>query len=213
MVRTRTRFSVFEIWRDNLVSKKALGVFDGWGPEILTDVQPGETVEFKAKLDLAPLQTIFRMFHWFAKQAQTQGSFFAQKGEELKSTKEAERVFRALAGEGENLESVVLAKPSGGEGPPVAMQLADRWLIGELGHLSGEYTIVGQVDQILKDGEQYPTLRIMHAAPVTIAELGALREIVGNFSEPAKVFGLSISPEDATITGPAVWLTPIAIYR
>ena len=213
MVRTRTRFSVFEIWRDNLVSKKALGVFDGWSPEILTDVQPGETVEFKAKLDLAPLQTIFRMFHWFAKQAQTQGSLFAQKGEELKSTKEAERVFRALAGEGENLESVVLAKPNGGEGPPVAMQLADRWLIGELGHLSGEYTIVGQVDQILKDGEQYPTLRMMHAAPVTIAELGVLREVVGTFSEPAKVFGLSIFPQDATITGPAVWLTPIAIYR
>ena len=153
------------------------------------------------------------MFIWFAKQAQTQGSLFAQKGEELKATKEAERVFRALTREGENLESVVLAKPSGGEGPPVAMQLADRWVIGELGHLSGEYTVVGQVDQILKDGEQYPTLRMMHVAPVTIAELQALREIVGNFTEPAKVFGLAISPEDATITGPAVWLTPIAIYR
>ena len=213
MVRTRTRFSVFEIWRDNLVSKKALGVFDGWSPEILNDVEPGDTIEFKAKLDLASLQTIFRMFSWFAKQAQTQGSLFAQKGEELKATKEAERVFRALSGEGENLESVVLAKPSGGEGPLVAMQLADRWLIGELGHLSGEYTVVGQVDQILKDSEQYPTLRLMRVAPVTIAELATLREIVGNFTEPAKVFGLNISPEDATITGPAVWLTPIAIYR
>jgi hypothetical protein len=28
MVRTRTRFSVFEIWRENLVSKKALGFFE-----------------------------------------------------------------------------------------------------------------------------------------------------------------------------------------
>jgi hypothetical protein len=213
MVRTRTRFSVFEIWRENLVSKKALGFFEGWSPEILTDVQPGETIEFKAKLELAPLQTIFRMFNWFAKQAHTQGSIFAQKGEELKTTKEAERVFRALAGEDENLESVVLAKPSGGEGPPAAMQLADRWMIGELGHMSGEYTVVGQVDQILKEGEQYPTLRIMHAAPVTILELAVLREIVGNFTESAKTFGLSITPEDATVTGPAVWLTPIAIYR
>jgi hypothetical protein len=213
MVRTRTRFSVFEIWRENLVSKKALGFFDGWSPEILKDVEPGETVEFKAKLELVALQTIFRMFNWFAKQAHTQGSVFAQKGEELKSTKEAERVFRALVGEDENLESVVLAKPSGGEGPPVAMQLADRWMIGELGHLSGEYTVVGQVDQILKDGEQYPTLRLMHAAPVTIVELETLRAIVGNFTEPAKVFGLNITPEDATITGPAIWLTPIAIYR
>ena len=86
-------------------------------------------------------------------------------------------------------------------------------MIGELGHLSGEYTVVGQVDQILKDGEQYPTFRLMHAAPVTITELKVLREIVGNFTEPAKEFGLSIAPEDATITGPAMWLTPIAIYR
>jgi hypothetical protein len=213
MVRTRTRFSVFEIWRENLVSKKALGFIEGWNTEILAEIQPGETLEFKAQLELAPLQTIFRMFGWFATQAQTQGSLFAQKGEELKATKETERVFRALAGHGENLESVVLAKPSGGEGPPVAMQLADRWMIGQLGHLSGEYTLVGQVDQVLKDGEQYPTLRLMHVAPVTITELDALKEIVGNFTEPAKVFGLSITPEDATITGPAIWLTPIAIYR
>jgi hypothetical protein len=213
MVRTRTRFSVFEIWRENLVSKKALGFFEGWSPEMLTHVQPGETVEFKAKLELAPMQTIIRMFNWFAKQARTQGSIFAQKGEDLKGTKEAERVFRALAGEDENLESVVLAEPAGGEGPPIAMQLADRWMIGELGHLSGEYTIVGQVDQVLEDGEEYPTLRIMHAAPVTIVELDVLREVVDNFSEPAKEFGLSITPADATITGPAIWLTPIAIYR
>jgi hypothetical protein len=213
MIRTRTRFSVFEIWRENLVAKKAIGSFQGWSPEILTEVQPGDTVEFKAKLELAPLQTIFRMFNWFAKQARTQGSIFAQKGEELKATKEAERIFRALAGDDDNLESVVLAKPSGGDGPPVAMQLADRWMIGQLGHLSGEYTVVGQVDQILEEGEQYPTLRIMHAAPVTVVELEALREIVGNFTDSAKVFALDISPDDATVSGPAVWLTPIAIYR
>jgi hypothetical protein len=213
MVRTRTRFSVFELWRENLVSKKALGFFEGWSLEILDDVQSGETVEFKATLELAPMQTIFRMYNWFATQARTQGSIFAQKGEELKATKETERVFRALVGEDENLESVVIAKPSGGEGPPVAMQLADRWMIGELGHLSGEYTVVGQVDQILKGDEQYPTLRLIRAAPVTITELKVLREIVGGFAESAKEFGLKITSEDATITGPAIWLAPIAIYR
>ena len=213
MVRTRTRFSVFEIWRENLVSKKALGFFEGWSPEILTEVQPGETVEFEATLDLAPLQIIFRMFTWFAQQARTQGSIWYQKGEELKATKDAERVFRALSGESENVQSVILAKPSGGDGPPVAMQLEDRWMIGDLGHLSGQYTVVGQVDQVLKDGEQYPTLRMMHAAPVTIMELEILKQVVGNFAEPAKEFGLKITQEDATITGPAIWLTPIAIYR
>ena len=73
MVRTRTRFSVFEIWRENLVVKKAIGFFEGWSPEILTDVRPGDTVEFKAKLELAPLQTIFRMFNWFAKRSYSRG--------------------------------------------------------------------------------------------------------------------------------------------
>jgi len=213
MVRTRTRFSVFEIWYNNLVSAKALGVFEGWGAGVLSGVRPGDTVEFNAHLDLAPLQTIFRMFAWYAKQARTQGSIFAQKGDDLKAVKDSERVFKALVGDDENLESVVLAKPSGDDGPPVAMQLSDRWMIGELGHMSGEYTVVGQVDQILKEGEQYPTLRIIHSAPVTIVELEALREIVGNFVEPSKVFGLDVSPQDATITGPAVWLTPIAIFR
>ena len=58
MVRTRTRFSVFEIWRENLVSKKALGFFEGWSPEIRTDIQPGETVEFKARLSGADANNI-----------------------------------------------------------------------------------------------------------------------------------------------------------
>jgi hypothetical protein len=213
MVRTRTRFSVFEIWYKNLVENKAIGKFEGWDEDILTDVQAGDTVEFKARLDLAPLQTIFRMFSWFAIQARTQGSIFAQKGEELKSTKEAERVFKALAGQGDELDSVVLAKPSGDDGPLVAMQLSDKWMIGELGHLSGEYTIVGQVDQVLEPGEDYPTLRLIPAAPVTANELEILRTIVGNFTESAKEFGLDVTPDDATISGPALWVTPIAVFR
>jgi hypothetical protein len=213
MVRTRTRFSVFEIWYNNLVDNKALGKFEGWSDDILTDVQIGDTVEFKGCLTLAPMQTIFRMYAWFAKQARTQGSVFAQKGDELKTTKEAERVFRALVGEDEDLESVVLATPSGDVGPLVAMQLADKWMIGELGHLAGEYTVVGQVEQILKSGELYPTLRLMPAAPVTKKELEVLREIVGGFTEPAKEFGLQITPDDAAISGPAMWLTPIAVFR
>jgi hypothetical protein len=213
MVRTRTRFSVFEIWYNNLSDNKAIGRFEGWSNDILADVQVGDTVEFNASLDLAPMQTIFRMFGWFTKQARTQGSVFAQKGEELKATKEAERIFKALVGEDENLESVVLAKPTGGIGPLVAMRLADKWMIGQLGHLAGEYTVVGQVEHILETGERYPTLRLMPAAPVTKKELDVLSEIVGGFAEPAKEFGLRVTPEDAAISGPAMWLTPIAVFR
>jgi hypothetical protein len=149
MVRTRTRFSVFEIWYNNLLANKALGSFDGWGPGVLSDVQPGDTVELKARLNLAPLQAMFRMYAWFVKQARTQGSLYEVRGEELKQIKETDRIFRALVGEDEEQESVVLAVPVGHPGPAVAMQLVDKWMIGEFGHMSGEYTVVGQVDQVL----------------------------------------------------------------
>src|SRR3712207_4622315 len=43
MVRTRTRFSVFELWYQTLLEAKALGSFLGWGPHVLDDVQPGDT--------------------------------------------------------------------------------------------------------------------------------------------------------------------------
>jgi hypothetical protein len=213
MVRTRTRFSVFEIWYDNLINAKAVGAFEGWGPDILADVQSGDTVEFKARLELAPLQTVFRMFAWYAKQAKTPGSLYIQKGEDLKMVKESERVLNALLGEEDDFESVAIAKPTGDPGPQVGMQLADRWMIGELGHLSGQYTVVGQVDQVLNDGEEFPTLRLIHGAPVTLVELDALRQVVEVFVEPAKPLGLTISSDDVSIKGPAIWLTPIAIFR
>jgi hypothetical protein len=135
------------------------------------------------------------------------------KGEELKKVKEGEQILKILTGEGEGIETVVVARPEGAEGPPVAMQLAERWMIGELGHLAGKYTIVGQVDQILAEGQEFPTMRIARGAPVTPVELNALKEIVQFFVEPSEAFGIGVSQGDVSVTGTALWLTPIAIFR
>ncbi|GAA1650582.1 hypothetical protein GCM10009744_47750 [Kribbella alba] len=96
MVRTRTRFSVFEIWYGILQNSKALGRFDGWAPGALVGVQPGDTVEIRAAVSVAPLQTMLRLFYWFADQAKSQGSLFSQSGPELKTTKETERHMRSM---------------------------------------------------------------------------------------------------------------------
>jgi hypothetical protein len=213
IVRTRTRFSVFEIWYQNLISTKGLGQFAGWGPEILNDVQPGDTVELKASLKIVPLQGLFRLFLWYSKQAQTQGTIFSQKGEELKATKEGERNIRMLLGDPEKEELIVIARPNGDEGPPVIIRFAQRWMIGQLGHLSGSYSVVGQVDQVLSSGEELPTMRLTHDAPPTPMELTALREVVKGFVEPSQQMGISVSADDASIQGPALWLTPIAVFR
>jgi hypothetical protein len=211
IVRTRTRFSVFELWYQTLVDGKALGRFDGWGPEILKNVRPGDTVELDAELEIAALPQIFRMFFWYAAQARETNGPFSQKGEALKETRDAERNMRLLAGGSEDL--MVIAKPSGDMGPPVIMTLADEWMIGKLGHLAGTYAVVGQVDQVLNVGESTPAIRLTQDIPPTPLELNLWRESLGNFTAPAAALGIEVSEADAAIDGPAMWITPAAIFR
>lgn len=113
MVRIRTRFSIFELWYQSLTEGKALGTFDGWGPDALSGVDTGHTVELRAVLEVAPVQTLFRLFLWFAEQAKTKGTAFSQKGDELKSTKEAERTMRMLLGDGADDRMTVFVTPLG----------------------------------------------------------------------------------------------------
>jgi hypothetical protein len=215
MVRTRTRFSVFEIWYQNLVDNKAIGRFEGWNPTILETVEEGDTIEMKATLSLAPLQIVLRQYLWFAERAKAQGHPMSQKGEELKSTKEGERTVRMLLGNAvdEDDQLIAFAIPDGEPGPNVVMLLSRRWIVGQVGNLSGRYTAVAQVDRIAQAGDELPTLRLIRDVPPTALELDTLREMVGNFIEPAKTVGVELTENESTVTGPAVWLTPVAIFR
>src|SRR3954470_10327299 len=65
MVRTRTRFSVFELWYQGLLAEKAIGSFEGWGDDALSGVKAGDTLEFRGELAVAPLETLLRLFLWF----------------------------------------------------------------------------------------------------------------------------------------------------
>lgn len=214
IVRTRTRFSAFEVWYKGLVEAKAIGRFDGWGADALDDVQPGDTVEFRARLEVTPLQTLVRLFFWFATQARVQGSVFGQKGAELQETKNAERTMRTLIG-GDDSENEVLiaAFPVGDAGPTVAMPVRREWLIGRLGELGGEYTVIAQVDQVLLAGDEIPAVRLTKEVAPTPLEISTLKEVVGGFTEAAAGLGMEIAESDASITGPALLLTPIAIYK
>jgi hypothetical protein len=156
------------------------------------------------------------LFLWFAEKAKTPGNPFSQKGDELKSTNEAARNIRLILGaaeEADYAESVLLARPVGNSGPIVAMPVTAQWLIGRIGRLGGQYSIVAQVDRVLKAGEEFPTLRLTHDVAATPLEIDTMREIVGNFVEPAEALGVKISESDASVSGPALWLEPIAIYR
>lgn len=215
MVRTRTRFSVFELWYQVLVTQKALGKFDNWGPSALDEVSPGDTLEFRGRLETAPIQTLFRLYLWFASKAKESGHLFSQKGNELKETKDAERVIKMMLGDApiESDQVIVLAEPSGGSGPKVAMPLKTRWLIGTFGQFGGEYTVVGQVDRIIGADEELPALRLTQDVAPTDLEIKTIKEAVAGFSGASENMGISITKDEAVIKGPALWLEPIAIYR
>jgi hypothetical protein len=171
-------------------------------------------VEFRAVLEVAPIETLIRLFLWFAEKAKAQGNPFSQKGEELASTKEAERTFRTLlGGEDSAGEVVFLARPIGPAGPIVAMPISPAWLIGRIGRLGGEYTVVAQVDQIVESGRELATMRLTQDVAATPIELNVLKTSVAGLVEPAQAMGVEISDSDASITGPALWLDPIAIYK
>lgn len=216
MVRTRTRFSVFELWYQSLLEGKALGSFsDEWGPDALDGVKSGDTLEFRADLEAAPIQTLLRLFLWFADKAKSQGHIFSQKGDALKATKEAERNIRMLLGdhEDEDEEIVVLATPMGNAGPTVAMPIKKKWLIGNLGQLGGEYTVVAQVERLIGGDDELLALRLTREVAPTPLEVKVLKEALAEFVKPAGEMGVVISDNEATISGPALWLEPIAIFR
>ncbi|TQL70081.1 hypothetical protein FB381_4007 [Nocardioides albertanoniae] len=212
VVRTRTRFSVFELWYQGLVEKKALGRFNGWGPDALDGVESGHTIELRAVCRPAPAYTMMHLYRWYADKAKSQGHPMSLKGEELKAVKEGERGFDALF-EGNGDQVVLIATPLGEAGPKVAMPIDPQWLIGSLGSLGGEYTIVAQVDRLIAEGDEYPTIRLMQDVAPTPIEVQVMKEALGNFVVPSKELGIELSDNEATIPGPAVWLDPIAIFR
>lgn len=211
VVRTRTRFSIFELWYQQLMQEAALGKFGGWDESALEGVAPGDTVEITGGLQIVPLQTVLRLYRWFAGQAQDQSSPFAQKGDELKATKSGLRNLEALLGGTD--EVLAMLRPDGGDGPDVAVILDGNWLIGGLGRLDGIYTVVAQVEMVLGDEDRWPTVRLTSDAPVTKMERETLTSVVSGFKEGAAGLGVVIEDNASELKGPALLLRAIAVYR
>ncbi|SNS52409.1 hypothetical protein SAMN06309944_0641 [Micrococcales bacterium KH10] len=119
VVKTRTNFSIFEAWYQKLKAENALGTFDGWGDFALADVEPGHTVEIRGSLQIVPLQTLFRLYRWFAGQVSDKSSPFAQKGEDLQATRAGLKNMETLLGGTD--EVLAMLQPLGDEGPTVRL--------------------------------------------------------------------------------------------
>ncbi len=53
LVRTRTAFSAFEAWYQYLKSEDGLGELTGWGEETRNELEVGDTLEVRARVEFA----------------------------------------------------------------------------------------------------------------------------------------------------------------
>ncbi|WP_415977027.1 hypothetical protein [Rhodococcus sp. 077-4] len=212
IVKVRTRFSIFEIWYQNLIEKEALGTFSGWNDRTYSLIRPGDTIEIRANVQIVPFQVLARLYFWYAEQAKIQGTPFSLKGEELKTTKETERIFKTFLGDDQNGVLTVI-HPIEGSGPPIYGLIDTTFLIGNLGDLYGEFTVLAQAEHSIPADESLPALRLTRQAPPTKMEMDTLKLAVTNFSESAQSFGLDWGENEAELLGPALSVKPIAIYR
>ncbi|MEU1981665.1 hypothetical protein [Nocardia sp. NPDC019395] len=214
LTKTRTRFSIFQIWYDLLRDRKALGTFKGWGPEALKGVEPGHTLVIQAAIDVVPIYAVLRIFLWYSGQVANRNTLFGEMSDgDIEQTGQIANMVRFLLGGEERNAFSVLAEPTGSPGPAVGMELDDRWIIGGTRSLGGVYTIVGQVHRVLAPDEWMQTLRLINEGVATTLEKEIMREAISNFIEPATTFDMTVRREDGEIHGPALWLEPIAIFR
>lgn len=139
----------------------------------------------------------------------------SQKGAERKETAAGARSVRQfLGGVSEDSDDIPLVATVLGEsGPPVLVSVSKEWLIGRLGELRGCFELIGQVVEIVPEDEEYPVMRLTKEVAPTPLEIQTLKNAVEQFVEPAKALGVNVEPGESVISGPALIVKPIAIYR
>jgi hypothetical protein len=214
MVRTRTIFSAFDAWYKHLDSEDAFGRLNDWDAATRNSLSVGDTIEFTARISLAPLHLLIRSYLSFAASAETPGSFFQQKGEELKETKATARIFHTMLGGRDAPKHLpTYMAPNGIIEPLVVARLDEQYLLDPKEEMGGTYRVIGQVDRLLEEGEEYSAIRVIRDVPPTPMEIATVSEALGTFIEPALELGITLSAADLSFPAPAVMLRPIAVYR
>lgn len=208
VIRRRTRFSVFELWYEALTSRQGVGRFRGWGPSVLDNVRPGQIVELRGRIEIVPLQVGFRTYLWFANEVRNENPLF--KDVDVAQTAKSEGIIKFLVGTRDEINATLT--PIGNEGPPVALTFLNEWIVESIGRWTGTYTVVGQVEEVLPEGENWQTVRFIDA-PLTPIEKTTLIGAIEPFRGALANLGVDMDDSPTELLGPALVLRPIAMYR
>jgi hypothetical protein len=217
LVRSRTWFSAFDAWHSHLEVAEAFGTLSAWDKETRDELGVGDTVRFAADVVIAPLHQVFATFIAFANDAGQADSAFGAIAMKPQEIAELKKTARSMAGwmRGRSDEKNILAylRPFGIAEPRIVVQLNERYVVGGVGGLEGRFTVIGQVESLLADGEVVPAVRIVRDVPPTPMETQAITAALEHLVGPAREMGVDIGPDDLVIPHPAAIVRPIAIYR
>lgn len=214
LVKTRTWFSAFDSWYKLLVAEEAIGTFDVWNMEVRGELSVGDTIEFSADVILSPFHKIFRTFISFAAESHKQDSLFYQKGAQQQETKKMARQMTNWLGGVDRPEHVlVYVEPEGESDPRMVARLDEQYMVSPAESLEGRYTVIGQVEQLLHEGESTSVIRVLRDVPPTPLEVTTISEAMTHMFQPALGLGIEAGPDDINIPSPAVVVRPIAIFR
>jgi hypothetical protein len=214
LTRSRTNFSAFEAWRSHLEGAGAFGELDEWNLDTRNEIGVGDTIVFKARVQLSPLQSLFLTFIDFANQAGDPDSVFKQPAAQLAETKKnARRMAGWMRGKDDGKSILVSLNPLGITTPRVSARLDEKYLIGGTEIAEGEFTVIAQVESLVQATESIPAIRVLRETPPTPKETEVITESLQGFVEAGAALGVEITDDDLTLRYPGVIFHPIAIYR
>jgi hypothetical protein len=211
LVKTRTRFSAFDAWYRYLADAGAFGRFDEWDEDVRNAMSIGDTLEFTADIELAPIHKLLATFVSYAESA---GTKFGVKGAQLNETRQTAQQMRAwFGGKSGRMHLPIYLRPGGIDQPRILGALQDPYLIGDRENMEGTFTVIAQVSSLLEGDHVLSMVRVIRDVPPTPAEVATISEAMLHFVEPAKELGVDLDESDINVTAPGVVVRPIAIYQ
>jgi hypothetical protein len=217
LVKKRTWFSAFEAWYQKLSKEEALGSFDEWDLEVRGELRVDDTLQFEARVRLAPLHLLLATFASYAKSASPQSPTMKISASAAAATRKTARTVQELTrSPGGSESSSVYLEPNGASAgsPRIVGRVETQYLLRGLGELDGVFSVVAQVEALLAPGDELSAIRLIRDAPPTPIETESIRDAFAALKGSA-VEGLGVHIEDGDITyvHPTVVVRPIAIYR
>lgn len=189
-------------------------IFDEDMPIDIKNLRKGQVVEVTREFYPSPVNQVFDSFVEVLKLLDNLG-VDQQLGEDVDMQEIMQVVSLFRSDKGDN-EVPMVAKPDG-QGNSVILVAKENFFLRTEEEFSGEMTLFGKVQKKIPEGSSLDLLDLLKVLPPNIRQSDAFgtefkQAILKLFEEWPKEFGGPINEEEVIVKGPAVLITPVALY-